>query len=207
MARVSAHYDFNVFINCPFDSKYTPFFDAILFTIYKCGFRPRCAMEVDDAGEIRIEKIYKIIYECKFGIHDISRTELDRVNRLPRFNMPLELGMFFGAKRFGSKLQKTKVIMIFDKERYRFQKYISDIAGQDIKSHNSNPEILIKLVRDTLNSSRINGSIVGANAIIKSYKDYQSKLPKIRRSLKLRKEDVTYADQTQMIEQWLKLVP
>ena len=54
-------YDLNVFVNCPFDRDYAPLFDAILFTIFKCGFRPRCAMEADDAGDIRIEKINTII--------------------------------------------------------------------------------------------------------------------------------------------------
>lgn len=42
---MSTEYDLNVFINCPFDKDYAPLFDAILFAIYKCGFRPRCAME------------------------------------------------------------------------------------------------------------------------------------------------------------------
>lgn len=198
-------YDLNVFINCPFDDEYTPLFDAILFSVYKCGFRPRCAREIDDAGDIRIEKINKIINECRFGIHDISRTELDPKHNLPRFNMPLELGMFFGAKKFGSKLQNSKIIMIFDIELYRYQKYISDIAGQDIKEHKSDPEILISCIRNALNSSKINGHIVGAKSIIDSYKLFQSKLPDLRNALSLHKDDVTYADKTQLIEQWLKI--
>lgn len=33
-----------------------------------------------------IEKIFKMISQCKFGIHDISLTELDPSNHLPRFN-------------------------------------------------------------------------------------------------------------------------
>lgn len=197
-------YDLNVFINCPFDDEYATLFDAILFSVYKCGFRPRCAKEIDDSGDIRIEKINKIINECRFGIHDISRTELDPKYNLPRFNMPLELGMFIGAKKFGSTKQKSKIIMIFDVEQYRYQKYISDIAGQDIKEHESNPETLIKCVRNSLNSSKINGQIVGAKFIVESYKLFQSKLPELRKALSLDEDDVTYADQTQLIEQWLK---
>jgi predicted nucleotide-binding protein len=137
-------YDLNVFINCPFDREYIPLFDAILFTVYKCGFRPRCSLEFDDGGQVRIEKINKIIEECRFGIHDISRTELDGGNNLPRFNMPFELGLFLGAKRFGSKLQRSKVLMILDKERHRYHQYISDISGQDVKSHDNDPEKLIR---------------------------------------------------------------
>ena len=42
------------------------------------------------------------------GIHDISRTESSGKPRLPRFNMPLELGMFLGAKQYGDGQQKDK---------------------------------------------------------------------------------------------------
>ena len=101
MAVVEKTSKSDVFINCPFDIDYSPIFDALVFVVYACGFRPRSARELDDNGQTRIEKLYNIIDECRFGIHDLSRTELDQVNRLPRFNMPLELGIFLGAKRYG----------------------------------------------------------------------------------------------------------
>ncbi|MEK6375316.1 MAG: hypothetical protein AABO58_21790 [Acidobacteriota bacterium] len=87
--------------NCPLDDVYRQLFEAVVFAVHDCGYIARCALEVDDASEVRIEKIAKIIASCKFGIHDISRTELDAGTDLPRFNMPLELGLFLGAKRFG----------------------------------------------------------------------------------------------------------
>jgi len=51
-------------------------------------------LEIDDASEVRIDKVFKIIGACKYGIHDISRTEATSASGLPRCNMPLELGMF-----------------------------------------------------------------------------------------------------------------
>ena len=143
-------YDDNVFINCPFDKDYKPIFNAILFAIFDCGFVPRCTLEEVDASQIRIEKIYSIISSCRYGIHDISRTELDSKNKLPRFNMPLELGLFLGAKRFGGKTHNKKACLIFDRKPHRYQKFISDISGQDIKSHNNKPKTAIKEVRDWL---------------------------------------------------------
>ena len=131
----STHYNDNVFINCPFDSVYKPLFDAIVFAVHDCGFVARCALEEGDASQVRIDKIYNIIENCRYGIHDISRTELDEVSRLPRFNMPLELGIFLGAKRFGVEDQKGKKCLVMDKERFRYQKFISDIAGQDIRGY------------------------------------------------------------------------
>jgi hypothetical protein len=60
-------------------------------------------LEADDSSENRLAKIQAIIEECQFGIHDISRTEVDGDPPLPRFNMPLELGLFLRAKRYGNK--------------------------------------------------------------------------------------------------------
>jgi hypothetical protein len=104
----------NVFINCPFDDRYRPLFHAAVFAVVDCGFVPRCALEVDDGSEVRINKVCDLIGECRFGIHDLSRTELDSRSKLPRFNMPLELGLFIGAKRFGGASHRRKSCLILD---------------------------------------------------------------------------------------------
>ncbi len=65
------NYTSSVFINCPFDDEYLPFFYAVVFSVIDCGYVARCAMGIDDSSEVRIEKITKIISECKYGIHDI----------------------------------------------------------------------------------------------------------------------------------------
>ena len=98
-APVSPAYDESVFINCPFDQQYLKIFYAVVFAVIDCGFIARCALEKDDGGEVRVHKILRIIRECRVGIHDISRTEISSSSKLPRFNMPLELEMFLGAKR------------------------------------------------------------------------------------------------------------
>jgi len=100
--------DLDVFINCPFSDDYADFFNATVFTVIRSGFNPRCARENDDAGEVRYDKICRIIKDCAYGIHDISKTELDPASNLPRFNMPFELGLFLGppnsaARRSGRK--------------------------------------------------------------------------------------------------------
>jgi hypothetical protein len=43
----AASYDQCVFINCPFSADYKPIFQAILFAVYACEFRPRSALERD----------------------------------------------------------------------------------------------------------------------------------------------------------------
>lgn len=143
-------YDECVFINAPFDRAYQNIFQALVFAVHDCGFVARCALEAEDSSSVRVERIYRIIEESKYGIHDISRAGLDSRSRLARFNMPLELGIFLGAKRYGSKRDRDKICLVLDSEKYRYQKFCSDIAGQDVRAHGSQSDEAIKAVRDWL---------------------------------------------------------
>lgn len=51
----------NVFVNAPFDDDYAPLLDALIFTIYACGLRARCALEENDSGDIRLDKLIRIV--------------------------------------------------------------------------------------------------------------------------------------------------
>jgi hypothetical protein len=64
------------------------------------GFHACCALEADNSGEVRLVEITRIIEECAYGIHDISSVGLGRLTNLPRFNMPLELGLYLECKAF-----------------------------------------------------------------------------------------------------------
>ena len=82
----SSNYGKNVFINCPFDIEYQPLFYALIFAVHDCGFHARCALEIEDSSAVRIDKIAEVIETCRFGIHDISRTELSVEQQLPRLS-------------------------------------------------------------------------------------------------------------------------
>ena len=200
----SIHYNDNVFINCPFDSVYKPLFDAMVFAIHDCGFIPRCALEEDDASETRIDKIYNIIMGCRYGIHDISRTELDKDSNLPRFNMPLELGIFLGAKRFGAEGQEKKKSLVLDREQYRYQQFISDIAGQDIQAHNNSSKEVITHVRNWLRNASRRETIPGGNIIWRRYRDFKTDLPQTAQEYRLTVEDMIFNDYTLVVTRWLK---
>lgn len=138
----------NVFINCPFDKDYQPLLRALLFTAIDCGLEPRIASERADSGEVRLEKIKQLIQACQFSIHDISRMEpLKEKGDLPRFNMPFELGLDLGARAFGRRALTSKQCLILEKERYRYQKVLSDISGNDIEAHGGDVETLVRVVR------------------------------------------------------------
>jgi hypothetical protein len=197
----------HVFINCPFDPQYQSLFEAIVFAVSVCGFRPRCALESEDGSQIRIEKILNIISDCRFGIHDISETELDETNQLPRFNMPLELGMFLGAKRFGQGEQKGKICLILDREKYRYQKFISDIAGQDIRAHGDDPKTAISIVRNWLRSALPAISVPGGEAIGARYDLFRKELPSLCQTLQVSTDEWTFIDYTWIVKGWLDQNP
>lgn len=192
----------DVFINCPFDEGYALTFRALIFAIYATGFRPRSARELDDGGQTRIEKLYGLIEECRFGIHDVSRTELDAVNGLPRFNMPLELGIFLGAKRYGVSDQRTKRALVFDIEQYRYQRFISDLAGMDIHAHGGQPLEVVRKTRDWLaNVSR--RALPSADRILRLYEAFVADLPALAETLEFDLERMPYVDYERIVVSWL----
>ncbi len=205
MAGVRSSPD-DVFINCPFDGDYAPTFRALIFTIIACGFRPRSARELDDGGQTRIDKLYNLIDECRYGIHDLSRTELDPINNLPRFNMPLELGIFLGAKRYGSKEQKLKRLLVMDKEQYRYQKFMSDLAGVDIHGHAGDSINAIGVTRDWLaNVSR--RQLPSANRVSGIYASFCADLPALAAELEFDISNIPYVDFERIVASWLVTAP
>jgi hypothetical protein len=200
-------YHQGVFINCPFDPEYQSLFDAIVFAVADCGLQPRCALEIDDGSQIRIEKIFDIVAECQFGIHDLSKTELDKANQLPRFNMPLELGIFLGAKRYGRGDQKRKICLILDRERYRYQKFISDIAGQDIRAHGDDPRAAIAIVRNCLRSTSPTVLIPGGEDIGDRYNVFRGEFPTFCRKFRLSAAELTFIDYVNLVKTWLDQNP
>ena len=88
----------HVFVNCPFDVEFDDKFKAMIFAISACGFKVRCAREMDDAGEVRLEKLYAIIGQSRFGIHDLSRVELDPFKRTSAIQYAAGAGILDGGK-------------------------------------------------------------------------------------------------------------
>lgn len=200
----AVRYDTNVFINCPFDRAFAPLFDAVTFAVLDCGYTPRCTLEIHDSGQSRIDKIHDLIEQSRYGIHDISRTQPDAASRLPRFNMPFELGLFLGAKRFGPARQRMKACLIIDRERYRYQKYLSDIAGQDVAAHHNNPRQVIVAVRDWLRPLTVGRQLPGGTEVTRRYSVFRKALPALCHRLKLDRRGLMFTDYTNLISLWLQ---
>jgi hypothetical protein len=198
-----ATYNDSVFVNCPFDDAYQPMLRAIVFTVYRCGFLPQSALGEDNALDNRIDKIIRIIGGCRYGIHDISRTESNAAG-LPRFNMPFELGLFFGAKRYGNTSQKMKVALIFERTKYLYQQYISDISGVDIKDHGDNVNVAIRKLRDWLKTASKRERIPGAGIINGEYQAFAANFPAIAAGLGFDPANIPFNDYCTIVEEYLK---
>ncbi len=199
-----AAYDRQGFLNVPFDIRYKKLLHALVFAVHECGLVARCALEKDDAGQARVDKLYDIIRDSRFGIHDLSRTTLDTTNRLPRFNMPLELGLFLGARRFGSRTQRQKSCLILDRDRYRYQICCSDIAGQDIRAHNNEVGHALTVVRNWLQTHLpAKRRLPGPAILISRYIEFRRQLPFMCRVDGLRQSQLTFLDYQYLVSAWL----
>lgn len=181
-----ANYDKNVFINCPFDADYDESKKALIFTVVYCGLNPRIASERGDSGEVRINKIKTLLSESKYSIHDLSRIEPKTVEDLPRFNMPFELGIDIGFKEFRDN---DKKMLVLEKEKYRYHKFISDIAGNDIKNHDSSPEKIVNITRNWLRQN-VCPDLPSGSSIWYKYREFSAYFKLTLKEMKFTKNDI-----------------
>lgn len=163
-----------VFINCPFDEQYRPIFEAVVFAVHRCGFLARCALEDGSSDAVRIDKIVRLIGECQLGIHDLSR--VDTEGKLPRFNMPFELGVFVGAQHYRTESERPRGGLILELERYQHQKFLSDLSGNDFEAHRGKSEEAVSAVRKFL-SGHSEAPVPGRDRILRDYEFFRTVLP------------------------------
>lgn len=136
----------SVFVNCPFDDEFAPLLQAIVFCVVDLGFFPRLAPENADNGVSRLDRILGLISDSQFAIHDLSRCRSAVAGEFARLNMPFELGLDHGCKRFGTGKALQKSILILEQNRYDYQKGLSDIAGWDIHAHDADYVKIVRIV-------------------------------------------------------------
>ncbi len=178
-------------------------FRAICFTCLACDFQPRCALENAGSEQNRLQKICRIIASCDFGIHDLSRTELNS-SRLPRFNMPFELGLFLGAIQFGKEMVGRKSALILDREKYRYKEFLSDISGQDVEPHGGSPDATIEKTRNWL--ATVTGrKLPGPIHLRFLYRQLCNELPIMAAATGFQEERLAYVDLMHLMRHWLRL--
>jgi hypothetical protein len=184
----------NVFVNCPFDADFRPCFEALLFAVTASGYKVRCALEDDDAANIRFDKLRRLIRESPRTIHDLSRTELG-ANDLPRFNMPFELGLAMGAKHFGNARQRRNTALIMVRERYALPAYLSDLSGNDPTAHDGDAHNVIRAVSRYLHITSSGQLLPGPQHYIAGFTKFKEGLPAMAAKLERGPDEIDpYAD-------------
>jgi hypothetical protein len=167
-----ASFEKSVFINCPFDTSYFILLKPLLFTIVYLEFFPKIALERSDSCENRITKIEELIKDSKYSIHDLSRIRSAKKNEVYRMNMPFELGIDYGCRKYSSDHGLEKKQLILEKDPYTYRMALSDISGFDIKYHNNEPMNLVRVIRDWFVETVGIKGLKGPTEIWNKYNDF-----------------------------------
>lgn len=126
-----------VFLNLPYDSKFEKLYLSYVCATHAIGMVPRVTLEIP-GGARRLDRIFALIQNCEFSVHDLSRVQLDASRpRVPRFNMPFELGL---AVAWGKLAKREHVWFVMEELNYRLAKSLSDLNGTDPYIHGGTVE-------------------------------------------------------------------
>lgn len=132
-----------VFLNVPFDPKYRGLLVALIAGLTVLGREPHCVLEVPSSGENRLERIHALIANCSASVHDLSRVGLWGPLKVPRFNMPFELGMAYTLSR-----HQPHRFFVFEERPLRIQASLSDLNGHDPHIHGGTREGVLRCLLD-----------------------------------------------------------
>lgn len=118
-----------------------------------------------------MEKIIQLIESSRYSIHDLSRCQARAAQEHYRLNMPFELGLDFGCRRYGGEPLSGKVILILEEKPYRYQAAVSDLAGNDIEAHGGDPETAVRKVRNWIDGLG-DFELIGPHRIFSEYEDF-----------------------------------
>lgn len=107
-----------------------------------------------------------------------------------------------GAKRYGGPGQKAKRVLILDTEQYRYQRFISDLAGMDIHEHQADPVRALRETRDWLaNVSR--RALPSADRLVRLRGGFLADLPALAAALEFDPDQIPYVDYERIVVEWL----
>jgi hypothetical protein len=130
-----------VFLNIPYDEEFRSLYVAYVVGLCQLDLIPHLASEIP-GSESRLNRIFQLIKNCRYSIHDLSRTEVSvTATAVPRFNMPLELGMTITWQNLHPDRHTW---FVWESEPYRLQRSASDLNGTDPYIHNGTAEGVLR---------------------------------------------------------------
>jgi hypothetical protein len=162
----------SVFLNIPYDTQFEDLYLAYVVGLTQLGLKINATLAVPTQG--RLNRIIGLIEESDFSIHDLSRIELS--SGIPRFNMPLELGL--ALYRWHATNGRHQVF-VFERKAYRAQRSTSDINGLDPQIHSGRPKGVMIGLR---NIFRQPARATSVPEMLASFRAVKRKLPELRRN-------------------------
>lgn len=144
----------------------------------------------------------ELLEESAFSIHDISRVQLEKSTKLPRFNMPFELGIAIGMKHLGRYALRDHQLLVLDADRFRYQQFASDLAGVDITAHHNRSRGLVRAVRDFLAPHQTE-PLPDAATIHATYEAFLKRLPVAAHAAGQSVAQLTYVERLRHIDRFL----
>ena len=122
----------SAFLNIPYNQHYEPLYLAFIAGLSGFGLVPRATVEIPTSDR-RLDRIMKLIRDCRYSFDDLSRVQVDRMKpSTPRFNMPFELGL---AVDWSLDASPRHEWFVFESKANRLQKSLSDLNGTDPYIH------------------------------------------------------------------------
>lgn len=168
------------FLNVPYDVRYEALYLAFIAGLCGFGLIPHATIEIP-GSERRLDRIFRLIRSCRYSFHDLSRVELDRrPPPTPRFNMPFELGL---AVAWAKTRRRRHEWFLFETQRHRIAKSLSDVNGTDPHIHGGTPLGVLRALTNALARTRHRPTVRELRAI---YGDLRKAATVIRRDLQTR---------------------
>jgi hypothetical protein len=141
-----------VFLNIPYDQEFSSLYVAYIVGLCQLGMLPHLASEIP-GGDRRLDKIFKLIQRCRYSIHDLSRVEVSVAPAaVPRFNMPVELGMTITWQKLYPNRHNW---LVWESEPYRIQRSARDLNGTDPYIHGGTAEGVLRELRNAFPREKI----------------------------------------------------
>jgi len=141
----------------------------------------------------------ELVASSRYSIHDLSRCQAREKGEFYRLNMPFELGLDVGCRRFGGERMSEKVILVLEEKRFRYQAAISDLAGSDIEAHGGDYAVAVRKVRNWL--AGMGGfERIGAARVVADYEDFQQWHIERQRAVGFSDDDITDYSTAELLE-------
>lgn len=135
------------FINMPYSRRYEAVYLAFIAGLAGFGMVPTAAVK-DPSSRFQLDRIFNLIAESDYSFHDLSHMSLDKTRPCtPRFNMAFELGLAVATARLKNANHQW---FVFDTQRYRVVKALSDLGGVTVRVHDGSPESILRCLMNAL---------------------------------------------------------